>query len=141
MPNTIQSTYSQDSLFVTLTAPLGFHYLWDTGDTTRVITINNPIEGTLYSCTLSSNFYTFNLSATITFPLNIEEYILNDFNVLPNPTSNKAIINILNENINCNYLLEIYNYKNQLLKRIDGTDNKIELNTNEYSKGLYFISL
>lgn len=141
MSKTIQATYSQDSLFITLTAPLGFNYLWNTGETTRVITINNPIEGTIYTCNLNSNLCAFMLSYTIAFPLKVEEFIINDLNIFPNPSTNSTIINIPNENINCNYLLEIYNYNNQLINRTHGNGNKIKLNTNEYSKGLYFISI
>lgn len=37
-----------------LTAPPGFDYQWSTGQTTREITIQNPSNGTQYSCTLTA---------------------------------------------------------------------------------------
>ncbi len=41
---------------LTLTAPLGFvSYLWSTGETTQTITINNPVEGDVYTVDLISN--------------------------------------------------------------------------------------
>ncbi len=37
-----------------LTAPKGFDYLWSTGQTTQQITLNNPPNGAVYSCTLTA---------------------------------------------------------------------------------------
>jgi len=37
-----------------LTAPPGFDYQWSTGQTTREITVQNPSNGTPYSCTLTA---------------------------------------------------------------------------------------
>lgn len=37
-----------------LTAPNGFDYQWSTGQTTQQITINNPPNGSVYSCTLTA---------------------------------------------------------------------------------------
>lgn len=37
-----------------LTAPAGFDYQWSTGQTTQQITIQNPSNGTPYSCTLTA---------------------------------------------------------------------------------------
>ncbi len=37
-----------------LTAPIGFDYQWSTGQTTREITVQNPLNGVQYSCTLTA---------------------------------------------------------------------------------------
>lgn len=37
-----------------LTAPAGFSYLWNTGETTRTISISDPPNGSVYSCTLTA---------------------------------------------------------------------------------------
>lgn len=50
----INSTYCADANSTVLTAPIGFTYLWDTGETRQTIKIDNPISGTKYSCELTS---------------------------------------------------------------------------------------
>lgn len=50
----ISSTYCADSNGVNLSAPIGFSYLWETGETTQTIKINNPKDGVKYSCQLTS---------------------------------------------------------------------------------------
>jgi len=50
----IGSTYCTDANGVTLSAPIGFSYLWNTGETTQTIKINNPIDGKKYTCELTS---------------------------------------------------------------------------------------
>ncbi|AWG22653.1 hypothetical protein FFWV33_14510 [Flavobacterium faecale] len=50
----IGSAYCTDFDGVTLTAPIGFTYLWNTGETTQNLQVNNPIEGQSYSCELTS---------------------------------------------------------------------------------------
>ena len=50
----INSSYCVDANGANLSAPLGFFYLWDTGETTQTIKIDNPIEGKIYSCELTS---------------------------------------------------------------------------------------
>ncbi|MBP2282259.1 gliding motility-associated-like protein [Flavobacterium sp. CG_23.5] len=51
---TIGSSYCTDANAVTLSAPIGFSYLWETGQTTQNIKINNPIDGKKYGCELTS---------------------------------------------------------------------------------------
>ena len=53
-PLQINSTYCLGTANAVLNAPIGFTYLWDTGETTQSITINNPIEGQTHSCILTS---------------------------------------------------------------------------------------
>jgi len=53
-PLQINSTYCLGTANAVLNAPIGFTYLWDTGETTQSITINNPIEGQTHSCLLTS---------------------------------------------------------------------------------------
>lgn len=54
-PLQILSDFCSGSGVTTLAAPIGFEsYLWSTGDTTPSITINNPIVGTQYQCTMTS---------------------------------------------------------------------------------------
>jgi gliding motility-associated-like protein len=50
----IGSTYCTNANGVTLTAPIGFEYLWDTGETTQSINVDNPIDGKKYTCQLLS---------------------------------------------------------------------------------------
>ena len=42
---TINSSYCRGAQSTTLTAPPGFSYLWNTGETTQNITVNNPVQG------------------------------------------------------------------------------------------------
>jgi gliding motility-associated-like protein len=53
-PLEITSNYCTNAINAELTAPEGFEYLWNTGETTRSITVNNPIEGTTFTCMLTS---------------------------------------------------------------------------------------
>ena len=53
-PLKISSTYCSNVNGVNLSAPLGFSYTWDTGETTQSIKINNPADGTKYTCQLTS---------------------------------------------------------------------------------------
>ena len=53
-PLGISSNYCSNALNAELTAPEGFQYLWNTGETTRSITVNNPIEGNTFTCMLTS---------------------------------------------------------------------------------------
>jgi gliding motility-associated-like protein len=54
-PLQIQSDFCDGSNTSTLTAPIGFAaYLWSTGDTTQSITIQNPVIGTQYTCTMTA---------------------------------------------------------------------------------------
>lgn len=50
----INTNFCSGSTVVTLSAPLGFSYLWSTGATSQNITINNPIIGQTVSCQLTS---------------------------------------------------------------------------------------
>jgi gliding motility-associated-like protein len=50
----INSTYCADANSVLLSAPIGFSYLWETGETTQTIQIDNPIDGKKYFCELTS---------------------------------------------------------------------------------------
>ncbi|MCX6272117.1 MAG: PKD domain-containing protein [Bacteroidetes bacterium] len=51
---TIDQSFCAGSDSVFLTAPLGFSYLWSTGETTQSITIVNPPLGSSYYCNLTS---------------------------------------------------------------------------------------
>ena len=53
-PLQISSTYCSGSFSAQLTAPIGFSYLWNTGETTQTINVNNPATGLIYSCTMTS---------------------------------------------------------------------------------------
>jgi gliding motility-associated-like protein len=50
----INATYCADANGTVLTAPIGFAYLWETGETTQTIKIDNPIDGKKYICELTS---------------------------------------------------------------------------------------
>jgi gliding motility-associated-like protein len=50
----INSTYCAAVNKTILTAPIGFSYLWDTGETTITIDIDNPVNGQKHSCVLTS---------------------------------------------------------------------------------------
>lgn len=53
-PLQIESVYCSGSSTATLNAPVGFGYLWSTGETTPSITIANPMAGQNYTCQLTS---------------------------------------------------------------------------------------
>ena len=50
----LQIAHCQDDTVAILTAPPGFSYLWSTGDTTNVITITNPVTGSIYNCIITA---------------------------------------------------------------------------------------
>lgn len=50
----LQTAYCVGSSGALLTAPIGFEYLWSTGETTQSITIQNPQQGAVYSCVLTA---------------------------------------------------------------------------------------
>ncbi len=53
-PLQIDATYCSGSFRATLQAPIGFSYLWNDGQTTRSIEVNNPVAGATYQCLLTS---------------------------------------------------------------------------------------
>ena len=53
-PLEISTNYCTNALDAQLTAPDGFEYLWSTSETTRTITINNPLQGDTFTCMLTS---------------------------------------------------------------------------------------
>lgn len=53
-PLQIGATFCTGSFAAQLTAPIGFSYLWNTGETTQTILVNSPAAGLNYSCTLTS---------------------------------------------------------------------------------------
>lgn len=53
-PLQIGATYCSTSFAAQLTAPIGFTYLWNTGETTQSIVVTNPNGGLTYTCTLTS---------------------------------------------------------------------------------------
>jgi gliding motility-associated-like protein len=54
MPLQIATKYCLGSNVVQLDAPPGFSYLWSTGDTTPSITIHDPVNGSIFSCNLTT---------------------------------------------------------------------------------------
>lgn len=50
----INTNFCAGSTVVTLSAPIGFSYLWSNGATSQNITINNPIVGQTVTCQLTS---------------------------------------------------------------------------------------
>ncbi len=66
-PLQISSTYCTGSFAAVLTAPIGFTYLWNTGETTQSINVNNPNAGLTYNCLLTSvTGCTVNISTALT---------------------------------------------------------------------------
>ncbi|WP_333877902.1 T9SS type B sorting domain-containing protein [Flavobacterium sp.] len=53
-PLQIGATYCTGSFAAQLTAPIGFTYLWNTGETTQSIVVTNPNAGLTYTCTMTS---------------------------------------------------------------------------------------
>ncbi len=53
-PLSITANYCTGSFSAELTAPIGFEYLWNTGETSQSIEVNNPIEGQTFSCHMTS---------------------------------------------------------------------------------------
>jgi gliding motility-associated-like protein len=55
---------------INLSAPDGFSYDWSNGATTRGITVNNPVPGDTYTCTLTSLVnYTCKITLSYTIPV------------------------------------------------------------------------
>ena len=50
----INASYCAVANGTVLSAPIGFAYLWETGETTQTIKIDNPIDGKKYICQLTS---------------------------------------------------------------------------------------
>jgi gliding motility-associated-like protein len=62
----IDQTVCAGSPDLVLTAPPGYTYLWNTGDTTQSIILQNPLLGTTYQCQLTGvTGCTYNISTTI----------------------------------------------------------------------------
>ena len=53
-PLQIAATYCSGSFAAQLTAPIGFSYLWNTGETTQTIVVTTPAAGLNYSCLMTS---------------------------------------------------------------------------------------
>ncbi|MFA6273953.1 MAG: PKD domain-containing protein [Candidatus Paceibacterota bacterium] len=53
-PLQIGATFCSGSFAAELTAPIGFSYLWNTGETTQTILVTSPAAGLNYSCVLTS---------------------------------------------------------------------------------------
>lgn len=53
-PLVINASFCTSSAAAELTAPIGFEYLWNTGETTQTIAITNPVANATYTCTLTS---------------------------------------------------------------------------------------
>jgi len=132
--------YTQNYDQVTLTAPFGFEYLWDTGDTTMSITINNPVPGTVYTCLLTSITGCVSyLSATILLPVEVNTILLAESNVYPNPTNNKFFIKIPETNNSITYTYTLYGINNQVVIENKGKGNEFEINTSNIAKGNYIL--
>lgn len=138
--NIIKTNYTQNFDQVTLTAPIGFKYLWNTGDTIKSITINNPISGTIYSCNLISiNGYTSTLSVTILIPTETNIISLTENNIYPNPTNNKSFVKLPESNSNIKYSYTLYSMNNQIIIKDKGVGNEIEINTSNIASGNYIL--
>ena len=53
-PLQINSTFCLGAVNTLLSAPIGFSYLWSTGETTQSINVINPVQDQTYSCVLTS---------------------------------------------------------------------------------------
>lgn len=53
-PLEISTAFCTGSFSAVLSAPIGFSYLWNTGETTQSINVNNPTTGSIYTCQLTS---------------------------------------------------------------------------------------
>lgn len=84
----INSTYCANSNGLKLSAPIGFTYLWNTGETTQSIMINNPVEGTKYTCQLTS---VTGCEVSISTVLVLQDPVIN-FEVLTNTCENKELV-------------------------------------------------
>lgn len=62
----LQVSYCPQNMSASITAPAGFEYLWDNGQTTQTIEIEEPVSGSEYSCQLTAvNGCQVTISATI----------------------------------------------------------------------------
>ncbi len=75
----IETAYCIGSNAAELTAPIGFEYLWSTGETSQSIILQNPQQGAVYTCVLTSvNGCQVTVSATIAFDDPIADFTLVD---------------------------------------------------------------
>lgn len=84
----INSTYCANANGLNLSAPIGFAYLWNTGETTQTITVNNPVEGTKYTCQLTS---VTGCKVSISTVLVLQDPVIN-FEVSTNTCENKEVV-------------------------------------------------
>ena len=77
----------------------------------------------------------------IDIPTGIEETNIRNFNIFPNPFSDKATIEFINSD-RSNYKLSVFNISGNKVFEMDNiTSDKIELSKGNLPKGVYFIEL
>jgi len=123
----INSTYCADANRTILSAPIGFTYLWETGETTQAIKIDNPIFGKKYICEMTSvTGCKVDISTFITF----QEPIV-DFEV--SGTCDKSDVFFVNTTSNADNSTNFFHWDFG-----DGTTSDIENPQHQYaSKGDY----
>lgn len=80
-PLSVQTAFCPGSSQAVLVAPSGYQsYAWSNGDTTQVITIQNPVAGTSYTVTMTP-YQSTSCTSVLTFNLTISPAFTAHFNV------------------------------------------------------------
>jgi hypothetical protein len=116
-----------------------YTYLWSNGDTTA--TSGNLIPGTYYVTITDKSLCTHTDSATVSIASGIDEFVLSNIRIYPNPA--KDVIHVQLQNTDETLKdIQLYNATGQLLKtyRIDnGNDTQILFS--DYSNGVYYLDI
>lgn len=120
------------------------NYLWDSGETTSSIEINN--NGT-YSLTItnsngcqSSRNVTIEKNSSDTTSVEPSEFVLNNIALYPNPANHILNIDFQGEYTKNNKIL-IANTKGQIIFASEQTSDIMTINVSDWTKGVYFIKI
>jgi hypothetical protein len=123
-----------------IVAPAGFAaYHWNPGgDSTQSITVNNPVNGTVYSCILTSvTGCIFMVYDTISCTTSIEAITgRDDIIISPNPAINDLYIETSKPAI-----IDITSIQGQLIKTLAISNNKIKIDVSTFPCGLYIVEV
>lgn len=125
----IATAYCVDSTTTQLTAPIGFEYLWSTGETTQSIFVQNAQNGDAFSCLLTS---VTGCQVTISTVINFQ-YPEADF-TLSNTCYTNAVFNNTSYNSALNFDTFLWDFG-------DGTTSTLLNPTHSYAvPGTYIVS-
>ncbi len=118
---------------ITLTAPDGYSYLWNTGSNTQNIVVDTT---GIFSVVVTNSFDCAYTDSLVVFnPLGLEEVIEKlEVEIYPNPA--KENINIKSTEPNCN--IDIYTSDGKMVLH-QKLVNSLTINVAEWQQGIYFV--